>query len=161
MRRPESEKGCGQCQEHFCKGIGRDMADLQHQPTNGDPIGYFAENDRKELSGGSRQRKRSSNNRGKCKAKNHKSCRIVDEAFSLKDCNQSTRQAHMLHHCHRRYSIGRRDDGTEHEADRPRHAEKVMTERRHGGCGEQHASDREQGDRAKIGAETAPAHAHT
>jgi len=76
----------------------------------------------------------------------------------------------MFHHCHWSYGIGGATTAPSTKPTAPRHkarpraiaaAEQEMPERRYGRCSEEHASDREQEDWAKIETEAAPAHTHT
>ena len=67
--------------------------------------------------------------------------RVVGDAFAVQHQSEPARQAEAADDGERRDRIGRRHDGTQHEADGKRHAEHEMRDRGHRSAGEQDATE--------------------
>ena len=81
---------------------------------------------------------------------------VVDQALALDQRHEPAREAEAGADRRRRDGIGRRHDGADHEADRPRQAsDHGVADRGHHEHRREHEAHREQGDRPRIGAQVA------
>ena len=102
-----------------------------------------------KVAGGLVEREQSGAHRGDGEAVEDQGRGVVGETFAFEHDDEPARQTETAHDGERRHRVGRRHDGTEHEADRERHAEEEMRRRRHRAGGEDDAAEGEQRDRAQ------------
>ena len=125
------------------------------------PKGDLADDDQRELAGGLRQGEQPGGDRRDGKAVDNQCGGIVGQTLGIEHDEEPARQAEAADDGERSDRVGRRHDGAEHEAEPPAHAEDEMRRRRHRPTGEDHATERQQRDRAQIEAKFAPAHGDT
>ena len=147
-----------QRQRDLDAGITRPTAQAQADPADADAVGDFADDNERKLSGGLREREQAGRDRRDGKAVKDQGRGVVGETFPIEHDNEPPRQTETADDGERSDRVGRRHNGAEHEADRPRHAEHKMRHRRHRGAGENDTTEREQRDRAQIETKFAPAH---
>jgi hypothetical protein len=118
----------------------------------------LAHDDGAERAGRLRQRECAGDDGGDREAVEDERGRVVGEPFAFQHQHDAARQAEPARDRQRRHHVGRRDDGAQHEADRPVELEQIMRRRRHRAGGEHHAAEGEQCDRPQVETEFTPAH---
>ncbi len=157
-RHPVGEIWRHQRQRDLDARVARPFAQAQAEPADANSVNDFADHDQREGAGGLRRRKRAGAHRQDREAiEDQRGC-VIDETFAFQHDQQPAWQAKPPDDGERRHHVGRRNDGAEHESNRPFHADQVVHGGRHRAGGEHHAAEGEQRDRPQVKAEFAPAH---
>ncbi len=155
---PECEIGCHQRQRNFHARLTGPLPQSQAQPADGDAVKNFPDDDHRKGAARLRQRECAGCRRCNGESVENERCCVVREPFTFENHKKAPRQSEASSNGERRNRIGRSDDGSEQEADRPFELQNVMRDCGNSTGGENHAAERKQSYRPQVELEFAPAH---
>ena len=161
FRRPVRRERGEQRENDLDARVPRPAPQPQAQISDEQPPRDLADHDGDEHQCRIAEREGAERHRGDGEAVEDQRGGVVGEAFALDHHHGPPRHAEPPRDRHRCHLVGRRDDGAEHEADRPVPVEQEMHDGGDRDRREGHAAEREQADRADVVAELAPAHGDT